>query len=98
MGLFKQEFDPEVNLWVARRAQEIGNEVRNTKHRKGMLKRRRKPITIYDQYGNPVAQIKISDTGSTEHEFDNHQDAMARPLAITPKPRTKLWIVNQNKK
>ena len=93
MGLFKQEYDPEVNLWVAQRAKEVGEEVRNAKYRKGMLSRRKKPITIYDQYGKPAAVIRVNDMGSTEHEFDNHQDAAARPHAASTKSEVgrKLW-------
>ena len=93
MALFKQEYDPEVQMWVARRAQEVGEEVRSSGFRRGLLKRRRKPITVYDQFGRPVAKVRITDTGSTEHEYDNHQDATARPLPIIPKTRIqeKLW-------
>lgn len=97
MALFKQEYDPEVNMWVARRAREVGEEVRSAPYRKGILNRRRKPITIYDQYGKPIAKVKIHDTGSTEQEFDNHQDANARPLSVVPKTKInngeeRLWV------
>ena len=79
---YGQEFDPELKLWVARDADVMANEMRSRNFIKGLLNRRKATKTIYNQYGRPIGQIKMSDSGNTEHEYDNHQDGTARPLPI----------------
>lgn len=85
--LFKQDYDPETKLWVAQNAQAWAMEMKLQKFRRGMLQRKSVKRTIYDQYGNPVAQVKVHDSGNTEAEFDSYQDATARPDPIQP----RLW-------
>ncbi len=87
--LYGQEYDPEVNLWVAKSADAMAREQAEGSFVRGMLKRRKRKRTIYNQYGRPIAQIVMSDSGNTEHEFDHHQDAIARPLPARPRVRVR---------
>lgn len=84
---YGQEYDPEIKMWVAKKADAMAWEMKGRNFVKGLLQMRRSRRTIYNQFGRPVGQIKMSDSGNTEHEFDNHQDAVARPLAVVPKTR-----------
>ena len=81
----RMEFDQDVNLWVSRASDQLAQDVRTTPFRRGILKRKAQVRTIYDPYGKPVCQVRLNDVGSAEHEFDNHQDAVARPLPIEMK-------------
>lgn len=86
MGTFSTTVDPETKLWVAKRAEQAATEIRDASFRRGLLKRRRKPITIYGPHGKPVGEIRVHEqTGSTEHEYIDHQDAVARPLPAVPR-------------
>lgn len=72
----------EEGLWVARRAQQIAIEVRSTKARPGLLQRTNRTETVYGPTGRPIAKVKVSDWGNSEHEFDDHQDAVVRPRPV----------------
>ena len=93
-----EEYNPEVNLWVCRTADALAAETKTSTFRRGLLKRKTVYRTIYDHYGRPVCQVKVDDAGNSQHEFDNHQDATARPEPIrlswatpTPQRRRKLF-------
>lgn len=73
----------EEGLWVARRAQQLADETQATRARPGLLQRRDRHETVYGPTGRPIAKVKVSDWGNTEHEFDDHQDAVARPRTVT---------------
>ena len=75
-------YDAEVNLWVCRQSELIADEIKGAKFRRGLLKRKPTTRTIFDRYGRPICKVKVNDSGSSEHEFDNHQDAVARPSPV----------------
>ena len=78
-------YDAEVNLWVCRQAEAAADEIRSSKFRRGFLKRKPITRTIFDRYGRPICKVKVNDSGiATEHEFDNHQDAVVRPEPVIP--------------
>lgn len=76
------EWDPEINLWVISQANAMATEKKNARFIRGLLQRRNTTKTIYDRYGRPICKVKCSDFGNTEHEWENHQDAIARPDAV----------------
>jgi len=76
-------YDNEVNLWVTSASEEMAREVKGSKFRLGFLQRKNKTRTIYNHFGKPIAQVRCSDLGHSEHEFDNHQDAVVRPEPVT---------------
>ncbi len=85
---YGQEYDPEIGMWVAKSADSMALEMKGHSFRRGILKRRNYRKTIYNQHGKPIAQVHVHDSGNTEHEFDNHQDGVARPDPVHPKP----WV------
>ena len=88
----KMEYDPEVNLWVARQAAEIQTDIRNARFVPGILKRRRRVKTLFDRHGHPVCKVTVNDSGQgAEHEFDSHQDAVAMPLPIILKTEQRSF-------
>ncbi len=66
-------------LWVAKEAQRFSNEMRSGKARRGLFTRRDRKRTVYGPTGRPIAVVHVSGFGNTEHEFDDHQDAVVRP-------------------
>ena len=82
MGKFTGRVDPETNLAIVRTADAHAEEMQNVPFRRGLLQRTNQRRTLYDQYGNPLADLKVHDSGNTEVEFDEHQDATVRPQPV----------------
>lgn len=74
----KMRHDPRTKLWVTRTAEELALEAKTARWRRGMWRRGKKK-TVYGPTGRPIAEVRVSDFGNTEHEYDDHQDAVARP-------------------
>ncbi len=77
-----QATQDENGLWVTRKATEFAHDMRTQKARRGMFKRKDRKRTVYGPTGRPIAVVHVSGFGNTEHEFDNHQDAVARPHTV----------------
>ena len=77
----KMKLDPEVGLWVRQTADNIAHEIQFSRFRRGFLRRGRRK-TIYNRAGRPVAEVNVHDSGNSEHEFDEHRDAVVRPKTI----------------
>jgi hypothetical protein len=77
----KLKFDPGLKLWVRQNADELAREIQTTKWRRGLWNRGRKK-TIYNAYGRAVGEVNVHDSGNSEHEFDDHQDAVVRAPVV----------------
>ena len=80
----------EDGLWVARKAAEMARDMKTTKTRPGMVQRSDRRKTVYGPSGRPIAVVKVHGSGNTEHEYDNHQDAVARPDPVKISAETML--------
>ncbi len=77
---FRGKAQQEANgLWVARKAAEFAHDMRSQKARPGLFNRRSRKRTVYGPTGRPIAVVHVSGFGNTEHEYDDHQDAVVRP-------------------
>lgn len=72
----------ETGLWVRQQSDLLAVEVKSSRFRKGLLWGGRKK-TIRDNAGNAIGQIRVSDFGNSEHEYKDHQDAVARPNPVS---------------
>ncbi len=76
---FRGQANLEDGLWVARKASEFAYDMRTQKARPGLFQRQNRKRTVYGPSGKPIAVVHVSGFGNTEHEYDDHQDAVARP-------------------
>jgi len=72
----------ENGLWVRQQSDLLAVEVKAQRFRRGLLWGGRKR-TIRDNTGNAVGQIKVSDSGNSEHEYKDRQDAVVRPYPVS---------------
>jgi len=75
-GKLKQ--DPGTGLFVRATADDMAAEVKARRFRKGFLNRS-KSKTIYSSSGRPIVEVRVDEAGNSEHEYDDRQDAVARP-------------------
>lgn len=78
----KMKQDMNSGLWVRANSDDIAKDIKASKFRKGIW-RRGKKRTIYNAYGRPICEVRVSDFGNSEHEYDDHQDAVARPDPVS---------------
>lgn len=78
----KMKQDPRTHLWVKAQSDVLAAEETGHKFRRGFLRRRGFKKTLYGPSGRPVAQVNIHGSGNSEAEFDDGQDAVARPDSL----------------
>ena len=69
-------------LWVRQQSDLLAVEVKAQRFRRGLLWGGRKR-TIRDNTGRAMGQIKVSDSGNSEHEYKDRQDAVVRPAPVS---------------
>lgn len=70
-----------LGLFVRATTDELAREIKAARFQKGLWRRGRRK-TIYSGSGKPICEVTVSDFGNSEHEYDDHQDAVARPDTV----------------
>jgi hypothetical protein len=89
-------------VWeITQTSDALAAEQQATKFRTGLLQRKPREVMIRNLGGpasNTSMVIKLSDWGNSEHEFDDHQDAVARPdhLLYKMRPAKPMISVGAN--